>query len=861
MNDQNKTKEELLIELQALKQEHESLKTSFTIDTNKRKHVEQALQISQNSLYEAQKLAHIGVWDWDAKSDKVIWSEELYRISGLDPKLPAPSFSEQANIYTPESWQLLKTTVESTMQTGELYQLELDLIRPDGNLRNVNAFGGAKFNARKQITGLFGTLQDITERKNADLKLKLSEEKFRAFFMAIPVPIYTWKQEGEDFVLVECNSAALAFTNGDVEKLIGIKHSQMYKDNQQVLDEFKLCMEEKSVIERDMEYHFKHNDTVKFLHVKYAYVPPDFVMVHTEDYTETVQAEAALKESEAKFKYMFDHSMNGKSITLLSGGMKTNEAVSDMLGYTSEELEKINWSDITHPDDINLTQKAIDQLTSGERDWVRNKKRFIHKNGSTVWADVGSFLRRDSKGNPICLMTSLNDITKNKQTEEDLIKAKEQAEESELQFKQLFDNAADAIIIAELENGIIINVNQAAERLLQMPKNEIIGLHQSKIHPREAEKYSTDNFRHHLEMDDKTRFNNLIENKIVRSDGTEVPVEILASKVKYKGKNCLVGTFRDITERKKAELELLLAKESAEANSANVTAIIEGTNDSIWAFNRNYEILYINNAFQSDFLQSFGVLIEPGMNLVEALPETIRPIWKPRYDKVLANEQYTIEDAVETDVGILYIQITFNPILKKGKVVGGSCFGSNISPRKLAEIELLKTKVQAEESEEKYRKLIENMNSGVAIYQALNNGKEFRIIDFNKAAEKITNTSATDVVGKNLLSKFPNMDKSPFFKALQSVSESGKDLHIPPFFYKDKQREGWRENYIYKLPSGEIVAIFDDITERKNAEINLKNQNEELILAKEQAEESDRLKSAFLANMSHEIRTPMNSIM
>jgi len=144
------------------------------------------------------------------------------------------------------------------------------------------------------------------------------------------------------------------------------------------------------------------------------------------------------------------------------------------------------------------------------------------------------------------------------------------------------------------------------------------------------------------------------------------------------------------------------------------------------------------------------------------------------------------------------------------------------------------------ESEGKYRKMVENMNSGVAIYQPINDGEDFKIINFNKAAEKITNTSVSNILGKTLLSKFPNMDKSPLFIALQTVNKSGIDLQIPPFFYKDNQREGWRENYIYELPTGEIVAIFEDITKRKNAEINLQNQNDDLSFAIEKAEASEK---------------------
>jgi PAS domain S-box-containing protein len=362
----------------------------------------------------------------------------------------------------------------------------------------------------------------------------------------------------------------------------------------------------------------------------------------------------------------------------------------------------------------------------------------LQANGKQAWLDTNKVPIFNESGVVIGILGTYEDITERRLSEliiqektekieaqnkeylqlnEELLKAntelklaKQKAEESELQFRKLFENAADAIFIAEQESGTIVDANQAAEKLLQLPHNKIIGLNQAKLHPVEIEKFSKESFRLQQKEASGSKFTNPIENKVVRADGSLVPVEILASEVFYKGKDCLMGTFRDITERKKTESELLLAKEAAEAINANVTAIIEGATSSIWAFDRNYNILYINQLFQQEFYQTFGVKLEPGVSLIEALPEYIRPFWKPRYDRVLANEQFSFEDAIDTGNEIIYIQVSFNPIVKNGKVIGGSCFGSNITPRKLEELELLKAKERAEESDRLKTAFLQNMS-------------------------------------------------------------------------------------------------------------------------------------------------------
>ncbi|WP_372744669.1 ATP-binding protein [Lutibacter sp.] len=156
--------------------------------------------------------------------------------------------------------------------------------------------------------------------------------------------------------------------------------------------------------------------------------------------------------------------------------------------------------------------------------------------------------------------------------------------------------------------------------------------------------------------------------------------------------------------------ELVKAKEIAENSNSNITAIIEGTTNSIWAFDTNFDILYINHVFQQEFYQAFNVHLKQGMNLLTSLPENLKPIWKPRYDKVLNNEQFSIEDKIITTKGTVYIHVGFTPIIKNGKVVGGSCFGSNITAQKLSEKELLIAKENAEKSDKLKSAFLANMS-------------------------------------------------------------------------------------------------------------------------------------------------------
>ncbi len=118
------------------------------------------------------------------------------------------------------------------------------------------------------------------------------------------------------------------------------------------------------------------------------------------------------------------------------------------------------------------------------------------------------------------------------------------------------------------------------------------------------------------------------------------------------------------------------------------------------------------------------------------------------------------------------------------------------------------------DSEERYRSLVENMSSGVAVFEAVDHGDSFVIRDWNRAAERIERIEREALLGRRVEEAFPSIKEFGLFEVFQRVWRSGLPEFFPLRHYQDERISGWRENSVYKLPSGEIVAVFEDVTER-----------------------------------------------
>lgn len=187
-------------------------------DVSDRKFAEQALQESKTNLAVAQRVAHIGSWEFDVIKGKVTWSEELFHIFGIDPTKPEPTFVEHQQFICPEDCHLWYQLVLDSLQTGKSYTQIYRIIRPDGEMRYIEGRGEAILNDAHQVIRLYGTAMDVTERKQAELALRESEEKFRAIFNQAIQFVGLLQPDG---VTLEINQTALNFAGITREEVIG----------------------------------------------------------------------------------------------------------------------------------------------------------------------------------------------------------------------------------------------------------------------------------------------------------------------------------------------------------------------------------------------------------------------------------------------------------------------------------------------------------------------------------------------------------------------------------------------------------------------------------------------------------------
>jgi len=253
----------------------------------------------------------------------------------------------------------------------------------------------------------------------------------------------------------------------------------------------------------------------------------------------------ALHESLDRFKYVFEASNVGKSITLPTGELNANEAFADFLGYTQEELKGRKWQDLTPAEDVETIEKEISPLLSGEKNTTRFEKRYVHKNGNLLWADVSASIRQDNQGNPLYFMTTVVDITEKKRTEEALRKSEE--------YQRAIIDCSPVALYTIDPDGYVISWNTSAEKIFRWTAEEVIGKPLPIV--------STDKRDEFNELRQSVlEGDTFIGKELVRSkkDGTTVPISLSVAPIKNdQGETVgILSAAEDIREQKRSRLRI-----------------------------------------------------------------------------------------------------------------------------------------------------------------------------------------------------------------------------------------------------------------------------------------------------------------
>ncbi len=187
------------------------------------------------------------------------------------------------------------------------------------------------------------------------------------------------------------------------------------------------------------------------------------------EYKERIQAEAALKESEERFRTIFEEAPIGMNICDLDGRfIQINQKLCEILGYTQAELQKLTFKKLTYSEDLKANAKYVRSLLANEISAFSLEKRYIHKKGHRIWAKARVSLWRDASGEPKYFIAAVEDITDRKQIELEL-KASQQ------KYKTLFDILPIGVCITDAR-GNLVEANPASEQILGLSVAEQIRL-------------------------------------------------------------------------------------------------------------------------------------------------------------------------------------------------------------------------------------------------------------------------------------------------------------------------------------------------------------------------------------------------
>lgn len=524
------------------------------------------------------------------------------------------------------------------------------------------------------------------------------------------------------------------------------------------------------------------------------------------DITERKQAELDLAESESRLSTLMNN-IPGMAYQCLNDNNWTmifvNEECKNLTGYSKEQLlmnKEISYSDIIHSEDRELVKsKVVEKLNSGEP--FELEYRIISADGTEKWVWEKGIEINPTMGYKNVLEGVIHDITERKLADKTL-------KELSLFNSQILNAAMDGYILADTK-GKILEVNPSYSNMVGYSKDELVEMNIVELEISHDTVIIDERIR---KMIAARRLN--FRTKHLHKNGAMIDLDVSITVVK-KGEQLLIAALiRDITQQIKSEVRI---RESEE----KYRLLIENQLDLVVEINAKNEFNFVSPSYCTLFGKTEEELI--GNSFIPLVHEEDR-LSTEREMKNLYKEPYTcvVEQRAMTTKGWRWLEWHDRAILDdENNITAILGVGRDITEKKEADMKIM-------ESEERFKQLFNNLRSGVVIYKPIENGDDYIIEAINKAGENISGLGKEIIMGERVTKAFPSVKEMGLFKVFQEVNRNGSPLKHPLTFYKDDRIERWIENYVYKLPSGNIVAIFEDTSAEKKALEALKNNEEDL---------------------------------
>ena len=492
------------------------------------------LKESEGRLAEAQRIAHIGNWDWNILTNRLYLSDEIYRIFGRSSQEFGANYDVFLRNVHPDDREYVNNAVIEALNGKKSYDIDYRVILDDGKERIVHEKGEITFNENNTPVRMLGTVPDITERKNAEVKIQR---------------LANIVESSNDAIITISLDGTIITWNKGAEQIYGYLSEEILGKSVSILAPEHLKNETKKLIEKvKLGEKIQHYVTSrlrkggKLIYVSIALSPVFDASSKLVAISAIVRDITERKNAEVKIQRLANivESSNDAIITISLDGIITtwNKGAEQIYGYSSEEILGKSVS-IVAPEHLkNETKKLIEKVKLGEKiqHYVTSRLR---KGGKLIYVSIALSPVFDASSKLVAISAIVRDITERKNAE---VKIQRLA--------NIVESSNDAIITISLD-GIITTWNKGAEQIYGYSSEEILGKSVSIVAP-EHLKNETKKLIEKVKLGEKIQ--HYVTSRL-RKGGKLIYVSIALSPV-FDASSKLVAIsaiVRDITELKKAD--------------------------------------------------------------------------------------------------------------------------------------------------------------------------------------------------------------------------------------------------------------------------------------------------------------------